>query len=72
MALIGVTTVEQADAQAIKRAGIKGGLNVSNLYIDDIHDEDARIGMNVGFYGQVLSSDAAALTIRITLFHQRR
>jgi hypothetical protein len=65
LALIGVTTVEQADAQAIKRAGIKGGLNVSNLYIDDIHDEDARIGMNVGFYGQVLSSDAAALQLEL-------
>ncbi|MBK7652414.1 MAG: PorT family protein [Flammeovirgaceae bacterium] len=63
--VIGVFTVEQADAQTTKRAGIKGGLNVSNLYIDDIHDEDARIGMNVGFYGQILSSDAAALQLEL-------
>ena len=43
------------------RAGIKGGLNVSNLYIDDINDENARYGFNVGLYGQVLSSEVFAL-----------
>ena len=45
------------------RAGIKGGLNVSNLYIDDVDDENARYGLNVGFYGQVLSTDAFALQL---------
>jgi Outer membrane protein beta-barrel domain len=49
------TTLAQA------RAGIKGGLNVSNLYIDDIHDENARYGFNAGLYGQVFSSDVFAL-----------
>ncbi len=49
------------NAMAQARAGIKGGLNVSNLYIDDIHDENARYGLNVGFYGQVLSSDVFAI-----------
>ncbi|MBL7875600.1 MAG: PorT family protein [Cyclobacteriaceae bacterium] len=65
MALIAVCSMERAEAQTIKRAGIKGGLNVSNLYIDDIHDEDARIGTNLGFYGQVLSNDAAALQLEL-------
>jgi hypothetical protein len=51
--------INEANAQA--RAGIKGGLNVSNLYIDDVDDENARYGFNVGVYGQVLSSDVFAL-----------
>src|SRR5688572_31526008 len=43
------------------RAGIKGGMNVSNLYVDDVSDENARFGVNLGFYGQVLSSDVFAI-----------
>jgi hypothetical protein len=43
------------------RAGVKGGLNVSNLYVDDVDDENARYGFNLGFYGQVLSSETFAI-----------
>ena len=43
------------------RAGIKGGLNVSNLYVDEVSDENARFGFNLGFYGQILSSDVFAI-----------
>ena len=43
------------------RAGVKGGLNVSNLYVDDVNDENARYGFNLGFYGQILSSDVFAI-----------
>lgn len=43
------------------RAGIKGGLNVSNLYIDDLDDENARYGFNVGVFGQVLASETFAI-----------
>jgi hypothetical protein len=43
------------------RAGIKGGLNVSNLYVDDVSDENARFGVNLGVYGQILSSETFAL-----------
>lgn len=43
------------------RAGVKGGLNVSNLYIDDIDDENARYGFNVGVYGQIFSTDVFAI-----------
>jgi hypothetical protein len=31
------------------------------LYVDDISDENARIGFNVGLYGQFLSSDVFAI-----------
>lgn len=43
------------------RAGVKGGLNVSNLYIDDLDDENARYGFNVGLFGQVLASETFAI-----------
>lgn len=54
----GVTSNE---ASAQMRAGVKGGLNVSNLYVDDVSDENARYGFNLGFYGQVFSSDVFAI-----------
>src|SRR5687768_8299343 len=50
-----------SEATAQIRAGIKGGLNVSNLYVDDVSDENARFGFNLGFYGQVFSSETFAL-----------
>jgi hypothetical protein len=54
--LISQTTMAQTT-----RAGIKGGLNVSNLYIDDVDDENARYGINVGFYGQIFSTETFAI-----------
>ena len=48
-------------AQSEPKMGVKGGLNVSNLYIDDVNDENARFGFNVGLYGQLFSSDVFAL-----------
>jgi Outer membrane protein beta-barrel domain len=44
-----------------KRAGIKGGLNISNLYLNDVTDENARLGLHAGIYGQLVSSDVFAL-----------
>ena len=46
-------------------AGIRGGLNVSNLYTGDVDDKDARYGFNAGIYGQVASSEAAALQLEL-------
>jgi hypothetical protein len=43
------------------RIGIKGGLNASNLYINDVNDENARFGFNAGVYGQILSSEVFAI-----------
>lgn len=53
------TTSNPVTAQM--RAGVKGGLNVSNLYLDDIDDENARYGFNVGVYGQVFSTETFAI-----------
>jgi hypothetical protein len=61
-ALIGSVTVQTASAQVnTKRAGIKGGLNASNLYVDDVDDENARLGFNIGLYGELISTEAFAL-----------
>ena len=40
------------------RAGIKGGLNLSNLIVDDVTDRNARVGFHVGVYGQLFPSRA--------------
>jgi len=61
--LLGLIVCEQANAQAAstKRAGIKGGLNVSNLYIDDVTDENARPGINIGLFGELVSTEGFGL-----------
>ncbi|HET9054121.1 MAG TPA: porin family protein, partial [Cyclobacteriaceae bacterium] len=53
------TTTERTTSTA--RAGIKGGLNASNLYVDDVDDENARFGFNVGLYAQLFSSEVFAI-----------
>jgi hypothetical protein len=40
------------------RAGIKGGLNLSNLIVDDVTDKNPRLGFHVGVYGQLFPSNA--------------
>ncbi|MEQ1586981.1 MAG: porin family protein [Cyclobacteriaceae bacterium] len=47
--------------QSNKRVGIKGGLNVSNLFIDNVTDENARLGFHLGLFGQLFSSDVFAI-----------
>lgn len=60
VATILATSLDNA-VVAQARAGIKGGLNVSNLYIDDLDDENARYGFNVGLFGQVLATETFAI-----------
>lgn len=43
------------------RMGVKGGLNISNLYVDNVNDENSRLGFNVGLYGQILSNEFFAI-----------
>ncbi len=33
--------------------GIKGGFNFANLYINNVKDENIKVGGNVGFYGKI-------------------
>jgi Outer membrane protein beta-barrel domain len=61
LVLLTVCILANNSTFAQMRAGVKGGLNVSNLYIDDIDDENARYGFNAGIYGQIFSTDAFAI-----------
>lgn len=45
--------VSMTEAQSA-RSGLKGGLNLSNLYIDDVEDENLRAGFHAGFFTQLL------------------
>jgi hypothetical protein len=56
-----VLSVNSAQAQSHARVGLKGGLNLSNLYVNDADDENARIGWHAGVYGQIFSSEAFAI-----------
>lgn len=38
------------------RVGFKGGLNLSNLYVNDVDDENVRVGWHAGFYTQLFQS----------------
>lgn len=33
--------------------GLKGGINLSNLYIDDADDENMKLGINLGLYSKI-------------------
>ena len=57
---ISMITFNHAQAQYAK-AGIKGGLNLSNLYVNEADDDKARIGWHAGFYGQLFASEAFAI-----------
>ncbi|WP_350340135.1 porin family protein [Paraflavitalea speifideaquila] len=34
------------------KIGIKGGINLSNLYVDDVEDENMKVGVNVGVFAK--------------------
>lgn len=62
VSVVAISVVSFTDAQAqYARAGIKGGLNLSNLYVDEAEDDNARIGWHAGFYGQLFASEAFAI-----------
>ncbi len=56
-----ILIAQSAQAQDGRRMGIKGGLNATNIYQNDINDENARFGFNLGLYGQILSSEVFAI-----------
>ncbi|MEP2668243.1 MAG: porin family protein [Cyclobacteriaceae bacterium] len=63
--IIGTITLMVLSLSAVKaqeaRMGVKGGLNISNLYVDNVNDENSRLGFNVGLYGQILSNEFFAI-----------
>jgi hypothetical protein len=59
--LISAVAITNAQAQQRARVGLKGGLNLSNLYVNNVDDENARIGWHAGIYAQLFSSEAFAI-----------
>ncbi len=60
--VLAILTFSLTEAQAqYARAGIKGGLNLSNLYVDQPNDDRARLGWHAGFYGQLFASEVFAI-----------
>lgn len=57
------TTIEsdRDEASPKVRAGIKGGLNVSNLITDEVTDKNARYGFHAGVYGQLFANEGFAI-----------
>jgi hypothetical protein len=53
------------DAQTENRFGVKGGINVSNLSVDNANEQNARIGYHAGLYGQIMSSETFALQLEL-------
>ena len=55
------TYQDDRDEHAKARAGIKGGLNLSNLITDEVNDKHSRVGFHAGVYGQLFASEAFAI-----------
>lgn len=49
----------QRQQQRLFQSGLKGGLTLSNLYIDenDLDDENARVGFHIGIFTQAMFTD---------------
>ncbi len=59
---LAISMITFTDSQAqFARTGIKGGLNLSNLYVNEADDDKARIGWHAGFYGQIFATEAFAI-----------
>jgi hypothetical protein len=35
------------------KLGVKGGLNLTNMYVQDVSDEDMKVGLNIGFFAKL-------------------
>ncbi|WP_128544629.1 porin family protein [Larkinella soli] len=52
-AVLGSLFISKANAQTTPRTGIKGGLNASTLYLNNVDDRNERIGFHVGVFTQI-------------------
>lgn len=52
------TTTERSLTPKI---GIKGGVNLSNLYVDNVKDENVKVGANIGLYAKIPVSKGVSI-----------
>jgi hypothetical protein len=52
----GVLAQEQqtpAESSLTPKFGIKGGVNLTNMFVDDVSDENMKVGFNAGFFAKL-------------------
>jgi hypothetical protein len=60
-------TLTNANAQEnVSKFGVKGGVNFSNLYTDDVDDNNMLTGFNVGFFAKLPIANNIALQPEIS------
>ena len=65
-ALISAPLISQAQLDD-SRFGIKGGLNISNLYRDNVGDQNARFGFNLGIFTELAVGESFSLQPELLL-----
>jgi Outer membrane protein beta-barrel domain len=61
LTILMMVSAPSLQAQSKATVGLKGGLNLSNFYIEDIDDANARVGFHGGLYGKIDVSDFFAI-----------
>lgn len=62
MALLGLIGFTTAQAQSTDASfGIKGGANFSNLYVDDVDDNNVLAGFNLGVFVNMPLNEAVSI-----------
>ena len=54
------TTADERDPMAPK-IGVKGGINLANLYVDEVADENLKVGLNVGLFAKIPCTEFFAI-----------
>ncbi|MES2372875.1 MAG: porin family protein [Bacteroidota bacterium] len=52
-AIINPSSAQEQGPRLTPTFGVKGGLNLSNMYVDDVTKEDMKVGGNVGFFAKI-------------------
>lgn len=58
LALGSLTTVSAQTSDGGPSVGLKGGVNLSNMYAKDVDDENILVGLNVGLYTNIPIGDS--------------
>jgi len=59
---LGIATVPAfAQEQNVTRVGVKGGANFSNFRVDDVGDNNVKVGLNLGLFAKLPVSNAVAI-----------
>lgn len=57
-----------SQVQEESRIGIKGGINLSNLYTPEIDSRDAPVGFNIGLFTEIAVSEVFGIQPEVLYF----